>query len=189
MRFVIKLVLLVVLAALPLTVAYAHGGDEEPVETTAVVVEEDHSETPMWSVLASLGLATVATGGSWTVARKKLTAIHYGIIVLMVTTGVIHLILGMQGDTLLLLNGTGYLGLVGLRFLPILSNRTHLLIIDVIIIAYTLVTLAGYFALHSTAEIDTVGLITKGMEVLLIVAIGFNLMQSRQPVSGDPGTS
>ncbi|MGD8404707.1 MAG: hypothetical protein PVJ21_13670 [Anaerolineales bacterium] len=57
---------------------------------------------------------------------KKLTGIHYGIIVLVLVTAILHLaaafdkILFSHGpDPLFILNGLGYLGLLGAYFLPI----------------------------------------------------------------------
>lgn len=54
---------------------------------------------------------------------------QYGIIGLALITAVIHLILGVQAaDILFLLNGLGYIGLVGMLYLPLafLSSGSRL---------------------------------------------------------------
>ncbi len=177
LRLAIKALLCVLLLSLSLTIVFAHGEDEETgaADAASVVTTTTQTNSPFWSVFASLGLSAVATGGSWTIARQQLTNVQLVIIALMVSTGIIHLILGLQGDILLLFNSIGYLGLVGLRFLPLLRGSKPLLLVNGAIIIYTFVTIIGYFVVHGTVE--TVGLITKVIEVLLILAVAFDTTQ------------
>ena len=100
----------------------------------------------------------------------------------LIRTGIIHFILGLQGDTILLVNGIGYLGLAGLRFLPLITNPSHERLFDIAIVAYAAVTIVGYFVIHG--DVDTVGLITKATEVILILIVGYNFFQqwNYQPV-------
>lgn len=167
LRIALKAILLILLLTLPIFATVdAHGGSGEEEKT--VVAEENHN-TPVWPVTVSLGLAFVLTGGTWIIKRDKFTEVQYGTIGLMIGTGLIHLILGLRGETLLILNGLGYAGLIGLRFLPILKQQSRILFLDWGILVYTAVTIIGFFVLHDTS--DTVGLMTKGLEVILMLFV------------------
>jgi hypothetical protein len=98
--------------------------------------------------------------------------LRYGILVLGLISGVIHLIiLPLLGFEWLLmpLNGLGFLVLTGLVFFnpAFVSSRRTLLMYG--FMAYTLVTIVGYFVLNSTY--DTIGIVTKVVEVLLLIAL------------------
>jgi hypothetical protein len=68
------------------------------------------------------------------------------------------------------LNGLGFLVLTGLVFFdPAFLSRQRKLIIYLFMI-YTLVTIVGFFVLNST-PFDPIGIITKLVEVLLIIAL------------------
>ena len=171
-----KTLLCVLLLSLSVTLVYAHGEEEATGSTeTASVVAVTQYDTPLWSALASLGLAAVVTGVLWTFASQRFTSMQLVIIALLVSTSTIHLILGLLGDNLLLFNGVGYLGLVALRFLPFLSDRKLHLLLNGVIIIYAIVTIIGYFVVHGA--VDTVGLITKMIEGLLILAVAFDVAQ------------
>ena len=99
--------------------------------------------------------------------------LRYAILVLGLITGVIHLVvLPLLGFEWLLmpLNGLGFLVLTGLIFFEpaFLSGQRKLIIY--LFIAYTLVTIVGFFVLNSP-PFDPVGIITKLVEVLLIIAL------------------
>lgn len=97
--------------------------------------------------------------------------LRYSILVLGFITGIIHaVLLNLQGlDWLMLLNGLGFLVLTGAifsepRFLAEWRKR-----IIYLLIAYTLVTILGFFVLN--ASYGPLGIIIKIDEVLLIVAL------------------
>ena len=99
--------------------------------------------------------------------------LRYSILVLGLITGVIHtVILPILGFEWLLmpLNGLGFFVLTGLVFFDpaFLSGRRKVLIY--VFIAYTLVTIVGYFVVNS-APFDLIGIITKLDEVLLIITL------------------
>jgi hypothetical protein len=99
--------------------------------------------------------------------------LRYAILVLGLITGVIHLvILPLLGFEWLLmpLNGLGFLVLTGLVFFePAFLSRQRKLIIYLFIV-YTLITIVGFFVLNSP-PFDPIGIITKVVEVLLIIAL------------------
>ena len=97
---------------------------------------------------------------------------------LIAATAVIHLLVA-GSDTLLILNGLGYIGLLGLLVLPIEALRKHRATLLLVIIAYTSVTIVGYFATHTSY--DTVGIFTKAVEVLLIVGALVSVMHANRP--------
>jgi hypothetical protein len=99
--------------------------------------------------------------------------LRYAILILGLITGVIHtVVLPLSGFEWLLmpLNGLGFLVLTGLVFFDpaFVSERRTLLLY--LFMAYTLVTIVGYFVLNSPPY-DTIGIVAKGDEVLLMVAL------------------
>jgi hypothetical protein len=99
--------------------------------------------------------------------------LRYAILIFGLIAGVIHLVvLPLLGFEWLLmpLNGLGYLVLTGLVFInpAFVSGRRTLLLY--LFMAYTLVTIVGYFVLNAPPY-DTVGIVTKVAEVLLLVAL------------------
>jgi hypothetical protein len=98
--------------------------------------------------------------------------LRFIILVLGLISGVIHLIiLPLLGFEWLLmpLNGLGFLVLTGLVFFnpAFVSERRTMLMYG--FMAYTLVTIVGYFVLNSAY--DTIGITTKVFEVLLLIAL------------------
>lgn len=146
------------------------------------------------SLLAiSFGAAIVVTGLAWFVARRgwlRFSWIDYGVIALTTMTGVIHLLIGLTGEWLLLANGVGFMGLLGLIYLPFTFLRRWRTVLVAGMIVYTLVTIAGYFVTHD--HVDNLGLATKAVEVLLIVGLlalvlpipGLQRLQQRQLTEG-----
>lgn len=99
--------------------------------------------------------------------------LRYAILVLGLITGVIHtVILPFLGFEWLLmpLNGLGFFILTGFVFFdPAFLSKQRKLIIY-LFMAYTLVTIAGFFVVNS-APFGPIGIITKLDEVLLIIAL------------------
>ena len=176
------LILLMVAFALP-TAVFADGGhgDEDTADSHAEEVD-DHNEGATASfALLPLVLGVVAggavSGGAYASDKKRLSGLQLGVVGLTVATGVLHLVLGVGGEMLMLLNGLGYLALAAAMFLPLgLPDRLTRLL-PIILGVYTLVTIVGYFALHTPAQYSTLGLGNKVMEVTLIVLLGMLLGQ------------
>ena len=165
---------LVVLLAVMVAPAYAHG-DGRLIDRVSMM-------TGLGGTTLTLGISGVAglIGGAfaWLVARRlnmSLALVDYAIIVLSVVAGVLHLIVGVDGDWLLLLNGVGFLGLLLLLYLPLAIVDRFRKPVALVIIAYTLVTIVGYFITHD--HVDNLGLGSKAVEVLLIATIGWSLLR------------
>lgn len=89
---------------------------------------------------------------------------------LAAATAVIHLILGMQAtDLLIILNGLGYLGLAGALYLPVAFLNPYRGLMRWGLIAYTALTILLWAIING--QLEPVGLVTKAIEVLLIVAL------------------
>lgn len=97
--------------------------------------------------------------------------LRYSILVLGFITAVIHsVVLNLQGiDWLMMLNGFGFLVLTGTVFFEpsFLAGQRMLIIYS--LIAYTLVTIFGFFVMNSSY--GPLGIISKIDEVLLIAAL------------------
>ena len=100
------LILALFLTLLAISPALAHGGEDEA-----------SFEPGLLLVL----LGTVGVSGAAFMRQKawELDNRALGIIALTALTACIHIFLGVEGDFLLLLNGLGALGLLGLIYLPI----------------------------------------------------------------------
>ena len=86
--------------------------------------------------------------------------------VLTVYTGVLHLVVGRDGDLLLLANGAGYCVIAVLRGLPMVRLSTFNKLVAVGLVVYTIITIVGYFLMHDSYEIY--GVVTKVTEVALL---------------------
>lgn len=99
--------------------------------------------------------------------------LRYAILLFGLVAGVIHaVVLPILGFEWLLmpLNGIGFLVLTGLVFFnPAFVSERRTLVLY-FFMAYTLVTIVGFFVLNAPPY-DTVGIITKVAEVLLLVAL------------------
>ena len=92
------------------------------------------------------------------------------IVGLALLTGLIHLFVGFQSQFILVLNGLGFIALViGLYLLPQLANWKSQ--IRWVLIVYTAVTIVGYFLLFPQPLDYGLGLVTKAVEVILIVLL------------------
>ena len=106
---------------------------------------------------------------------RSLSAQSYRVIGLALLTALIHLFVGFQSGFILVLNGLGFIALAaGLYLLPQLANWRNQ--IRWVLIAYTAVTIVGYFARHPQPLDYGLGLVTKAIEVILIVLL---FMKSR----------
>ena len=104
-----------------------------------------------------------------------LTPIRYAIMAAALFTAIVHLVLG---DLLTLLNGLGYLVLLAAFLLPALAERRELL--RWVLIGYTAITIAAFFIVHADGswQADGLGLMTKVVEVILILLLLFELQSS-----------
>jgi hypothetical protein len=102
---------------------------------------------------------------------KKITGLQIGIIILTVATALIHLVVAFIYPpvmVLFILNALGYLALLAGYFLPQFARYHN--VIRWLLIAFTAVTIIGYFAVNGF-KMDPLGLITKAIEVALIVLL------------------
>ena len=92
-----------------------------------------------------------------------------GIFLLALATAVIHLYLGLSfGNTLFVLNGLGYLGLLAALQLPIPQLVRFRPIVRWVLVGYTTLTIVLYFVM---APLTVIGLVDKAIEVALIVLL------------------
>lgn len=129
--------------------------------------------------LGSLAMAALIGAVVYREPSIRLNGSRLLTLVLAVITAFIHLALGIMGDTLLLLNGLGYIALALTLFLsaPIFQNNRQRW--RFALLAYTVITLVGYFLLHSVAEYSTFNLATKAVELALIFALGSQLLSNK----------
>jgi hypothetical protein len=93
---------------------------------------------------------------------------QYGIIGLALVTAVVHLYLGIRfGDTLFLLNGIGYIGLVAMLYLPLAFLAAYRGYVRWVLIGYAALTVVLYFVMQGIQN-DPLGWFTKAVEVALI---------------------
>jgi hypothetical protein len=108
-------------------------------------------------------------------SKIQLGSLQIGIILLTIATALVHLWLGISDfDPMFLLNGMGYLAILGALYLPIPPLSIYRPIIRWALIAFVVVTILGWLAIGlriPLAYIDKVG------EVILI---GLLFTESRQ---------
>ncbi|PWH16966.1 MAG: hypothetical protein DDG58_08540 [Ardenticatenia bacterium] len=93
------------------------------------------------------------------------------IVLFTLFTAAVHLYMGIiYYDTLFVLNGLGYLGLLGALFLPIPLIRDLRMVWRWLLVGYAALTIILYFVINQLG-VDTLGLVTKAAEVLLIVSL------------------
>ena len=90
------------------------------------------------------------------------------IIGLTVATAVIHIVIG---GALFILNGLGYLGLLGLMYLPLPALDSVRQYARPILIVYTIVTIIGYFVMNPDPFGSVLGLIDKAIELALVILL------------------
>ena len=110
---------------------------------------------------------------------QKLTPTQIGIIILTLATAIIHLVpLGISfGNMLFILNGLGYLGLLGAIFLPLDFLDDYRGYARWALVVYTIITIVAYFVVNPDALTSAFGLVTKAIEVVLVILL---YLDSRQ---------
>ena len=105
------------------------------------------------------------------IGSTRLSGIDIGVIILTLITAIVHLFLGIStGDTLFLLNGLGYIGLLVIFFLPMFAQWHGW--IRWLFIGYTILTIVLYFLFSGAGSLQNVmGLVTKAVEVILVVLL------------------
>lgn len=99
----------------------------------------------------------------------KMTPYKIAILVLALATAVIHISL-LFPDTLFILNGLGYLGLLGAYLLPIPFLQERHKLVKSVFVVYTIVTILAWVMIGANPP-TTLGLVTKIIEILLVVCI------------------
>ena len=109
--------------------------------------------------------------------------LRIAIAVLTLATALIHLYLPFRSGQFqplfgFIANGLGYLVLLGLFLAkpPFVAGREKPL--HYVYIGYTVVTIVAYFAISPDRFGDPLGLITKAIEVLLVVALWLHLREA-----------
>ena len=104
----------------------------------------------------------------------ELTMMQVGIAALTLATAVIHLILGLGGGgfgIIFILNGLGYLALWTAIYVPIAALADYRQLARWVLVAYTAVTIVLFFVFNASTGYGTFGLITKAIEVVLIILL------------------
>jgi len=99
--------------------------------------------------------------------KLKLTKNQLLILFSTLITAIIHLSLNFP-DTMFILNGLGFLALLVAYFVPLSMFKRYHSLIRGLFIAYTIVTILAWVAIGSRS---TIGLITKLVEVVLLMAL------------------
>lgn len=176
---------------------FAHGGEEEPVpepttqgaiipdpstNTTNVVdvtVDDKATSTTQnvdsrfVTIAVSTLVSLVVVGITWFVLKDTLPSLALVIGVFIVYSAAIHLATGMNGELILIANGLGYLAFYVLRAIPAVRQSRFFNWLDWSIVAYTVVTIGGYFLLHD--HIELVGMSTKLAEVWIIALLVYRI--------------
>ncbi len=103
--------------------------------------------------------------------QPRIGALQIGIIVLTIVTALVHLFLGISfRDMLFILNGVGYLGLLGLLYLPIPMVAPYHGVVRWVLILFAAITIVAWFfiGLHSAGLLAYT---TKVIEIGLIVLL------------------
>lgn len=153
-----------------------HQDDGDHVETDEHAAEgDDHGGgfgNIQFVVGGIIGALLLAGGVAFLFSPRPSMMILVGL-ALIGATGVIHLMVGGNwGDTILLLNGIGFLVLGAVWGMPneLFSNQKR--ITAGILVIYTLITIVGYFATHD--HYDFVAILTKVIEVPLLIILGLS---------------
>lgn len=99
--------------------------------------------------------------------NTSLRAVQVGIILLTISTAIIHLALGLPNKFIMfILNGLGYLGLLAMLYLPPFAKFRKLARWG--LIAYTAITILAWVFI---GERSLIGYIDKAIEALLIALL------------------
>ena len=99
------------------------------------------------------------------------------IIAFTVATALIHLVISGGSDVLFILNGIGFLGLLGLIYLPLDFLDPYRSLAAWGLAAFSLITIIAYFVVNPNPFGSALGLLTKAIELALII---FIVMDKRQ---------
>lgn len=173
----IRKVMIILVMALTMTqtaFAHVHRDYYDPMVIVTMIGISVGGTMLFWAILAR--------NKGWS-AREEMTMI------LMAMTAFVHLYIGIDSETLLLLNGAGYLVLMLLLYLPIEQIAPYRRYLLMITFGYTLVTFVGYYALHGVnlgLLWDWTGVFTKLMEAGLMALLGQTIMsQQSSAISAD----
>lgn len=149
----------------------AHGF--APDEIVARVVSHESPAELLQFALGGVGGAILLAGAAAFLFKPRPSNTMLAGIACIGATGTIHLMMGLiWGNNWFLLNGVGYFGLGVLWAMPdeIIPQQRKL--VSVALALYTLVTIVIYIASHITDHFDTLGIVDKLIEVMLLIAIG-----------------
>ena len=111
---------------------------------------------------------------------SKFGPLQWAIVVLAVCTAAVQLWLGISiPDNVFLLNGLGYLGLLGLLYLPLALLTPYRNIVRWVLIAYTAVTIFAWWFLDDQKSMP-LAYITKASEVALIACLWLESQRGRR---------
>lgn len=106
--------------------------------------------------------------------------LRIGVILLTIATAAIHFYLGFQGFPLFILNGLGYLGLLGALYLPIPQITDYRNIVRWVLIGYTALTIFLWLLVGARTAL---GYTDKIIEVILIALLLIEARTSNAPAS------
>lgn len=157
LKHISPFVLAIVLTLLFVAPTLAHEGEDEASLNGGIV-------------FAVLGVVSVSGMAFLRQKAWKLDSFDLGIVVLTALTAVLHLMIGLEGDFLLLLNGAGALVILTLIYVPIDAFQSYQKSLLWILFGYMILTFGGYFVSHSFEEAldNRLGMTTKVIELLLI---------------------
>ena len=114
-------------------------------------------------------------------SRTASVGIGLGIFLLALATAVIHLYMGLSwGNTLFVLNGLGYLGLLAALLLPIPALRRLRGITRLVLLGYTALTIVLYFI---EAPGMAIGYADKAIEIALVALLLADAYRARSESS------
>jgi hypothetical protein len=112
--------------------------------------------------------------------QPRFGAMQIAIVLLTIATALVHLYLAifqMHFDLLFIANGLGYLGLLGLLYLPIPMVTPYRAIVRWIFIIFTVVTVVAWYAIGTR---DMLAYVTKAIEIVLIILLFLEGQQTRR---------
>lgn len=109
------------------------------------------------------------------IGNVQLTSMQVVILLLTVATAVIHLILGIGSGgsfgLIFILNFIGYLALWAATYAPIDALAGYRSMARWLFIIYTIITIILFFVFNADTGYGTLGLITKAIEVVLVILL------------------
>ncbi len=133
---------------------------------------------------AALGVALAVTAGAYMIPTIQVNMLQLLIVATGTVTAVLHLILGVGGELLLLLNALGYVALLVALFAPTPQFVAQRPMLRIALLVYTAITFVAYFLLHSIEQYGTLDIATKAIEMALIVLLIVRLVQLRKATDG-----